>query len=752
MSSNNSLWISFGGIAFAAPNCIDTETDFYTDTYRVEVTGLHDTNTFENVSITYDVDFYDPREYMDLNLIDQFFDMGSLLFEFEPDDSMLEYMTQYLPKENTKLIFDEYIGNQDDMIISIPLTGSWTLDKDNMCYRNTVDKSVLTEYQKDPDNILDNIKLNYVTVDSDYYMKDLYEHHEGNYYTAGIYEEGEKFELSVPNHYFDFDDFYILKITEKDGKKEYEIIYKRSEDNTDYDTENNERIKVYSKEKIEKSDEGDYALIGFNGTYYGLRYCGIFVTAPVHFTVNHKGGEGTVIREATCKQDGVIQYTCEVCGETYTEIIPKPYFHDTVIDYEVDPTCTEDGLTNGTHCSICGEVITPQEVIPSLGGHTIEKIDDIEPTCTEDGYTEGSYCSVCGITIDEPEIIPAKGHNIVTTESDHSCENDYVYKEYCENCGEVFTDVFVPALGHDWEIIPGKPATCTEAGYSDSAQCSVCGELKEREYLQPNGHTVVIDNGIEPTCTTDGLTEGKHCSVCGEIIIPQETVLALGHIFVDGQCTRCGKNEDSDNNTSSDTNISTDKNTNTDIDIVTDTDSDSDTNSNDANTDTDTDSDDGTYIGTDINSDIDTHTDTNTTNSDIDTHTDTDTNTNSDIDTHTDTDTNSNIDTHTDTDTNSDDVSDKNKKEANDPKKETSDPERVDIILGDIDGDGKISAKDSLYVQRFVIKLKLLDEVQQKAADVNNDSKITAKDALDILRYTIHMSKNNRIGKNISIV
>ena len=69
---------------------------------------------------------------------------------------------------------------------------------------------------------------------------------------------------------------------------------------------------------------------------------------------------------------------------------------------------------------------------------------------------------------------------------------------------------------------------------------------------------------------------------------------------------------------------------------------------------------------------------------------------------------------------------------------------------GDIDGDGKISAKDSLNIQRYVINLKKLDENQLLAADVNGDGKVTAKDALDILRYTINMSKNDRIGQNVA--
>ena len=69
--------------------------------------------------------------------------------------------------------------------------------------------------------------------------------------------------------------------------------------------------------------------------------------------------------------------------------------------------------------------------------------------------------------------------------------------------------------------------------------------------------------------------------------------------------------------------------------------------------------------------------------------------------------------------------------------KDTPSPDKQTDVLGDIDGDGKISAKDSLLVQRYVIKLKELDENQLKSADVNADGKVTNKDALSILRYTI---------------
>ena len=48
--------------------------------------------------------------------------------------------------------------------------------------------------------------------------------------------------------------------------------------------------------------------------------------------------------------------------------------HTPVVDEAVAPTCTETGLTQGSHCEKCGEILTAQEEIPALGHEWGEEI------------------------------------------------------------------------------------------------------------------------------------------------------------------------------------------------------------------------------------------------------------------------------------------------------------------------------------------------------------------------------------------
>ena len=59
----------------------------------------------------------------------------------------------------------------------------------------------------------------------------------------------------------------------------------------------------------------------------------------------------------------------------------ESHIHEVVIDEAVAATCTRDGVTEGSHCSKCGEVLEEQTVIPAMGhlyaGGTCERCGGI---------------------------------------------------------------------------------------------------------------------------------------------------------------------------------------------------------------------------------------------------------------------------------------------------------------------------------------------------------------------------------------
>ena len=85
------------------------------------------------------------------------------------------------------------------------------------------------------------------------------------------------------------------------------------------------------------------------------------------------------------------------------------YGHTPVIDPEKPSTCKEAGLSEGQHCSACGEVLIPQEALP-LADHTPVVDPYVAATCTEPGYFEGRHCGICSEVLIEQFEIPALGH------------------------------------------------------------------------------------------------------------------------------------------------------------------------------------------------------------------------------------------------------------------------------------------------------------------------------------------------------
>ena len=147
---------------------------------------------------------------------------------------------------------------------------------------------------------------------------------------------------------------------------------------------------------------------------------------------------------------------------------------ETVTDDAVAPTCTETGLTEGSHCIKCGEAVVAQQTVPATGHKEVLQ-EAVAPTCTEDGLSAGVYCSVCNTTIIAQEPVPA---------------------------GHTFTD---------WKTV--TEPDCFFPG-EETRICKVCDTLENRD-VEPVAHRFV----------QNAETNLFSCELC-------DAVIYAGHLYV----------------------------------------------------------------------------------------------------------------------------------------------------------------------------------------------------------------------------
>ena len=232
--------------------------------------------------------------------------------------------------------------------------------------------------------------------------------------------------------------------------------------------------------------------------------------------------------------------------------------HTEVIDEAVPASCTESGLTEGSHCSECGETIKKQQTVAALGH--IEVTDKgMEATCTAPGLSDGSHCSRCNVILLTQAEISAKGHSYgewtVTKEPTYTEAGEK--RRECLNC-EKFEVSTVAKLSHTHTdeclvTLDAVAPTCTESGLTVGKMCSEYGEIFiAQEKIPALGHTELISEAKAATCTEQGRTEGRYCSVCSEVFLAQTVIDALGHSYALSElsgvggiytisCTRCGE-------------------------------------------------------------------------------------------------------------------------------------------------------------------------------------------------------------------
>ena len=216
---------------------------------------------------------------------------------------------------------------------------------------------------------------------------------------------------------------------------------------------------------------------------------------------------------------------CSVCNEILVSQTYVPASgHTIVIDEEQIPTCTQTGLTSGEHCDKCDYVLA-QEVVPAKG-HTdadpkdfecdvcgtdlcIDHSEKILPaknaSCTESGLTEGKQCSICGDILLAQNVVPALGHTeVIDRAVAPDCTNTGLTEgKHCSVCNETLVEQnVVAALGHTEVIIEAIAPTCTSSGSTEGKYCSACDiVLVEQEFIPASDHNYI--NGVCDSCNME---------------------------------------------------------------------------------------------------------------------------------------------------------------------------------------------------------------------------------------------------------
>lgn len=182
--------------------------------------------------------------------------------------------------------------------------------------------------------------------------------------------------------------------------------------------------------------------------------------------------------------------------------------------------------------------------------HNFKLLDKVQPTCLTLGYSR-YLCPDCG-TIEKRDYTNALGHayqSVLVREA--TCETDGKVLEICSRCGDMKTSS-TPKGEHRYKTYTVK-ATCVNPGYTVK-ECEVCGDRQITDVTNTLAHNYV-PHVTPATCTTGGQTLYR-CDGCGSSFVGDHKD-ALDHQWNDGAviaepsctgegvkqytCARCGE-------------------------------------------------------------------------------------------------------------------------------------------------------------------------------------------------------------------
>lgn len=240
----------------------------------------------------------------------------------------------------------------------------------------------------------------------------------------------------------------------------------------------------------------DYETSGEVSTTEGDRECA------------HNLTDWRITLEPTCTGNGLRERNCTLCQYTESQELMATGHYE-VTDAAVVPTCTQDGLTAGSHCGICYLILEKQQPVPAchVAGDEVRE-NEVYPCDTQGHYDSVVYCARCGAELSRESVdVPQSGHDYETEVVAPTCTEQGYVLHICKVCHGEFRDSYTEATGHSV-----RNFVCTVCG-EDFSTPGLTFELNN----EGTAYTLTGIDNPEATCIEiPGVKNGLPVTAVGE--------------------------------------------------------------------------------------------------------------------------------------------------------------------------------------------------------------------------------------------
>lgn len=344
---NGKLRVSGVEIDMVQPS--DYSGSRYTDSYRVQITGLQDAATGSEAQISYTTRFADITEEMPSYVTSVTADAREyVIYKTMDNIESIKKVAAILPKQ-------VWATAESGKKIRVSVKGEWEINEADKCFVNSADPSGLPENITDKNHLLDEVKVPYKISD------DYYDSYNTLYISPQKVKEGENIELGVYRTNISTDTSQIYKLTAKeDGTysavKKYDSSESPEFDKKASDASVYSATHIYKKSGVTLDDAGEYISVYYSSSSQSRIYvCRATKTLEVEHT--HTWDEGKITKASTCTKKGTKTFTCTVCGKTRNQEVSVVAHKFTT--WKTTTAATALASAKQTHkCSTCGKTET----------------------------------------------------------------------------------------------------------------------------------------------------------------------------------------------------------------------------------------------------------------------------------------------------------------------------------------------------------------------------------------------------------